>query len=148
MQRADVQLLGFNKFAGNDADYGGAIRVRDESTLSIYGSLCGQNNSAGIAGGFAAVFIGPGFTFTFFEPFQANLAHNNLYAIDVGIAGTVSALGSGPWPAGAYNITGPVGSCAAAFAAGNGTSCDACGAATPWADGACSCQVRLKVHFS
>lgn len=108
--------------------------------LLISGELCVQQNSAKATGGFAVV--GNSATLLFQDPGTANMALNSPNSIAVNTTGNVTAQGSGAWLAGrGYTVTGTVSSCAASFAAGTTTTCDACGADKPWDSTICSCKV-------
>lgn len=150
-------LQGPTTFVHNVGSTGGALVLFTGSAMSISGTLCAHDNYASsvdpaipgaIPGpaGFAFVYgfqFNYGTNLNFLEPGKASLANNALNDIVVAAGGIVTTPGSGPWPTPqTYNITGTVGSCADAFAAGNATTCNSCGAETPWDAGLCACKVR------
>lgn len=129
-------------FRGNiGAGPGGALDITSGSYISIMGRLCAQHNAASAnaaptSGGFAIVRSGG--TLVFVDAAIANIADNT--PSDIAAVGNVTSLGVGTWSAGkAYDITGPVGDCSAAFVANTSASCDACAVVGRWYDANCSC---------
>lgn len=135
-----VTLTGPTTFLDNVAEKGkgGALVVSAGVYVFVLGELCAQKNSAPtVSGGFAAVDSGA--TLIFAYPAIASMADNSPDTMTVD--GNVTTQGVGSWVPAQYTITGPVGPCSAAFAAGN-TSCNGCSAVGTWNSTRCLCKGR------
>lgn len=146
--RSQAELYGPTTFMYNIAvdDDGGGVSAY-MSTVTIGGPLCAQSNSAGTTTEAMGAFAGlrDGAMLVFQDPDTANLADNRPNDIQATGTGNFTAQGFGTLPAGqAFNITGSLGACAAAFVANTTTTCDACGAGGRWDARTCSCG-RVRV---